>query len=164
MSFMGTMGRIGLKISLILTMCKLVNNSKNSKLCVHIPFKDWVIFLDILVDCWNDVSFLLIKIPTKDDVCNLEDLVIMFWRHLKVTIWNNAPIWVRCRCAIKAELHSCLLDCLYIVILSWSQDKDIIRSHANLWKGKRFSQTTLQCDPLGGAFMLYPASIQGFTI
>lgn len=120
-----------------------------------VPLEERVTFLDVSVDRRGDAPFLLVEIPTQ------YDLRRGFGHHvsetLKVTIGNDACIVGR-KDAIMAELHSCLLDRLYKFVLSRAWDKDVIRSYANLRKGKRKSSknNTVRC------FRTLPGRHSGF--
>jgi hypothetical protein len=99
-----------------------------------VPLEERVAFLDVSIDRRGDASFLLVEIPTQYDLRGGFGHQVS--ETLKVTIGNDARVVGR-KDAIVAELHGCLLDRLYKFILSRAWDKNVIRSYANLRKGRR---------------------------
>jgi hypothetical protein len=129
-----------------------------------LPFKERVAFLDIPIDCRGDTSPLFVCIPADDDLPG------GFCHHvletLEVALGNNACVRVGRKGAIDVELHGCLLDRLYKIILSRAWNKDIIWSHANLRKGG--VSVGEYCGASGGRLLwwcirAYLASVQGLT-
>jgi hypothetical protein len=99
------------------------------------PLEEGIAFLDVPVDRRGNVSTLLIRISTNDDLPG--GFLHYVSETLEVTFRNDARVRVGRKSAIEAELHGRLLDRLYKSVLSRARDEDVVRSYANL-RERRF--------------------------